>query len=212
MKPFRLQQVCVAAVIGIAAVCVSCNRHGDTSGSAVVSKSTKPAPEESFDRVMETFHRRMEETPIGFVIADGSGRSTFSGTNKVTEELIRPATPNDPYKAVVTVVSRSNYSIKRVKESDDPRDKKTARDETAAQGRADVTTETSSTSASQPADAAKNSASGKPADDFIARRPDEEVRKYELLYKDGRWVLITALNRETEQSIQNAFNSALAAQ
>jgi hypothetical protein len=43
----------------------------------------------------------------------------------------------------------------------------------------------------------------------VARRPEEETRKYELDYVDGRWKLVTELNPDTESSIQNAFKNAL---
>ena len=38
---------------------------------------------------------------------------------------------------------------------------------------------------------------------------EKDVRKYELVYQNGRWTLITELNTKTEQLIQNAFRNAL---
>lgn len=204
--------------LALAVLCVasgSCRQHEATSPKTAAGTALKPPAEESFDLIMETFRRRIEETPIGFVISDGSGRSTLTGTNKVSYELVRPATPADSYKAIITVVSHSNYSIKRTKEnhSEDGRDKSHAGDSATAPG-AGADTEYLSTGKAQPppTEAAPEKASAAPADDVVARRPEEEIRKYELLYKDGRWILTTTLNKDTEQSIQNAFNSALANQ
>lgn len=210
-----IQHICLTAILCCSAACVSCNRGETARNKAASSKPAKPAPEESFDFIMETFRRRMEDTPIGFVVSDGTGRSTLTGTNKVSYELIRPATAADPYKAVVTVISRSNYSIKRTKDNpqDEGRDKN-SKDDAAANGGDEAKSEfiTAKSNTQAPTDSAKGTASGTPSDELVARRPDEQVRKYDLLYKEGRWVLTTELNKETEQSIQNAFNSALAVQ
>ena len=43
-------------------------------------------------------------------------------------------------------------------------------------------------------------------------RTDQRERKYELQYVDGRWRLVTPLQKETEQSIDNAFTTALGKQ
>ena len=40
-------------------------------------------------------------------------------------------------------------------------------------------------------------------------RRKRDVRKYDLLYENGRWLLDTVPNQKTEQSIQNAFKNAL---
>jgi hypothetical protein len=155
----------------------------------------------------------MEDTPIGFVVADGKGRSTLVGTNKVSYELIRPATPADSYKAVVTVISRSSYSIKRTKESSQEDGGQKSKDESTGKPGSESNNDLSSTTGGSPtlAESAAGGEQAKSSDDTL-RRPDEEVRKYELLHKNGKWVLTTELNKETEQSIQNAFNSALAHQ
>ena len=62
------------------------------------------------------------------------------------------------------------------------------------------------------AEPSKPAASSHGGDETVTRRPDVERRTYELLYKSGRWELVTELNKETEQSIQNAFKSALETQ
>lgn len=209
-----IQHICLAMILSWSAACISCKRSETSPNKAVSTKPAKPAPEQSFDFVIETFRRRMEDTPIGFVVSDGTGRSTLTGTNKVSYELIRPATPSDSYKAVVTVVSSSNYSIKRTKEiAKDERHEKNPKDDASAKSGDEAKSEfISANPVNQPPGEAANPAGGAPGDELVARRPDKEEHKYELLYKDGRWVLTTPLNKETEQSIQNAFDSALASQ
>jgi len=54
--------------------------------------------------------------------------------------------------------------------------------------------------------------STQPGEDIVTRRPNDDVRKYELEDDGDRWVLITKPDPKTEQSIQFAFSEALARQ
>ncbi len=215
MKLLGIQLTVLATSLGVVAACISCSRQDPNGSKSVAAKNAKPGPTESFDVIIETFRRRMEETPIGFVVSDSSGRSTMTGTNKVSHELIRPANETDPYKAVITVASQSRYSIKRTKESSEDAAHEKNADAKAnnplAEPGDDLGIESFDAGLiSKPvADSPKTDAPARTTEDVVARRPDEEVRKYELLYQNGRWILVTELNKETEQSIQNAFDSAL---
>ncbi len=113
--PHRLSLAALFLVI--AAIGGGCNR--ENAGGDATSKTAKSAPEESFQRIINAFRRKVEDQPIGFVVSDGSSRSTLSGTNKVSYEVIAPAHSGDLYKAVVTVDSHSRYSIRRPKGSAD---------------------------------------------------------------------------------------------
>ena len=101
-------QRCWALLLFVAASCTSCS-DGKPSPAAA-SRNAKPTPEESFNTIVETFRRRIEDTPVGFVASNSTGRSSMIGTNKVSSELIRPTNEADPYKAVITVTSESRYS------------------------------------------------------------------------------------------------------
>jgi hypothetical protein len=215
MKLLGIRLAFLATSLGVAAACISCSHQDTHNSKAATAKNAKPGPEESFDLIIETFRRRMEETPIGFVISDSSGRSTMTGTNKVSHELIRPANETDPYKAVITVTSQSRYSIKRAKDSSEDADREKNADPKADNPLAE-TGDDSGVESFDPgligkpaAESSKTSGPARTTPDVIRRPPDEEVRKYELLYQNGRWILVTELSKETEQSIQNAFNSAL---
>lgn len=170
--------------------------------------------------VMDTFRRRMEDSPIGFVVSDASGRSTMSGSNKVTYELIKPAKEGDPYKAEVTVESTSSYSILRTKDSGDEKQRDKGSNAKSDSLLKDADKERGVESfdpsvaggASESTEPSKSAATPHGGEGTVARRPDVERRTYELIYKDGRWGLVTELNKETEQSIQNAFRSALETQ
>jgi hypothetical protein len=59
------------------------------------------------------------------------------------------------------------------------------------------------------ADNTKSAATSTHTTEQVIPHEDREDRKYELLYQDGKWILVTELNKETEQAVQNAFKSAL---
>jgi hypothetical protein len=167
---------------------------------------------------MDVFKRRMEDTPVGFVATGSSGRTAMTGTNKVSYDLIRPASDSEPYKAVVTVASQSHYSILRTAEppKEDSRDK-TAKDKSTGildESDPDAASFDNGdpTSIDQDSGNQSNSATS-PGEDRVARRESKpEVRKYELIYQNGRWNLVTKLDEKTEKAVENAFNNALGIQ
>jgi hypothetical protein len=197
----------VAAILG-AVSCMSCGHQATTASTPPATKFIKPTPEESLSFIMDTFRRRMEETPIGFVIADSNGRSTMTGTNKVSYELVRPADGSENFRALVTVKSESHYSMKRTKDSSDDKSDEQNKQASALppeEGQEGSESCDSSVAIKQTPDAT-DSSSRREED---ARRPQQQTRTYELDYKEGRWKLVTELNPETESSIKNAFQNAL---
>ena len=215
MKLPGIRLAFVAMSFVVAAACISCSQQETHSNKSAAVRNAKPGPEESFDVIVETFRRRIEETPVGFVVSGAGSRSTMVGTNKVSYELIRPANETDPYKAVVTVTSQSRYSIKRTKDSSEDAGRENSVDPKASNPLAEtgddngVESFDSGLVGTPAAESPKASTPSRTTEAVVARRPDEEQRKYELLYQNGRWNLVTELNKETEQSIQNAFKSAL---
>ena len=207
---FRFTVVAIGVITALSGV--SCNDH--SAGTKRAAVNSKPSPEESFETIMEMFHRRMEETPIGFVVSGESKRSTLTGKNEVSHEMIKPANPGDPYKAVVTVRSKSQYWVARTKEDDDSDREKAAKDAAARNDKA--ATESSEDKSksidpavSVPGDSTRSHLSPIAGDRTALPSSDDDTRKYELVYVNGRWKLVTELNPETEQSVQNAFNNAL---
>jgi hypothetical protein len=204
MKPFGVRLLVLTAAALISASNISCKEAPPKHAT------TKPGPEESFSLIYDTFNRRMQDTPIGFAVANASGgRTTMIGKYTLEKELIPPA-EGQPYRAIITVTSESRYSIRQGQENADEAD-----DEKASQKKKGESPATD--------DAGKDSldpTAGVPAEgqkpvrpeEQVARREEAEQRKYELVYRDGRWTLVTELNKETEQSIDNAFRSALATQ
>ncbi|HEX3601528.1 MAG TPA: hypothetical protein VHU84_15360 [Lacipirellulaceae bacterium] len=210
-----------AALLAAIAVCSSCSHPNDGSHMSAAAKIAKPGPEESFKEIVETFRRRMEQTPIGFVVTNPNGRSTMTGQNKVSDELIKPAKEGDPYKAVITVESQSRYSVKVSADSteDTSRDKNNSKNERLLpddndkdKGPKPFDPNLTNPKAATETATAKSGTSTRGGDQVLPREETKDVRKYDLIYENGRWKLLTKLDKDTEQATQNAFNSALDSQ
>jgi hypothetical protein len=217
MKQTCLRQ-CIAGLFLIVALIGSgCNRH--SGGGATVN--TKPGPEETFRRIIESFRRKVENNDVGFMVSEGGKRSRFSGHNKVTHEIIPPAGAEDRYKAIVTVASVSNYSLRSAPNSKE----ETERNQNSKNGGSNPLADPNDPnkkgiSILEPDLAGKttnenveeSAKSKQPSQETVTRKQDKEERKYELRYENDRWELLTKLDPKTEASIQFAFNEALSLQ
>jgi len=205
-----------AVLVCLLGACASCTHQSAATTTAGAKKHAKPSPEESFQAIIDTFRRRMEESPIGYVVNNANGRSSMTGANKVSYELMPPKTENEPYKATITVKSQFRYSVKVSSETpEEPAHEKNAnRNDRLMPDKDQKGSEPfepgvgkSSTESSKSAAPATH-----PTEQVLSPKPDVEERKYDLLYQDGRWILVTELNKETEQAVQNAFKSAFETQ
>lgn len=199
--------------LAIPALSAGCDRH--LSGKPAITKST---PEERFERILESFRRKIEGQPVGFVVSQGGSRTTMMGTNKVTSELIRPESPNGHFKAVVTVSTQSGYSVRRTITGEESEHKKNAHNQGSSV--LDDPKEKKGIGILEPdlASGTRGDASPsattvpQPGEDIVSRRPNEDVRKYELVDDGEHWALVTKPDPKTEQSIEFAFSEALARQ
>jgi hypothetical protein len=221
MKQLTFYSALIGAAFTFVAVGTSCRQQAeDPSNLAATARSTESGPEESFAIIVETFRRGVEDIPIGFVVHEAGGHSRMTGKNEVSHELIRPAKEGDRYRGVITVKSQSSYSIQRSVEADGDVDTDGEVDEgtgSAAQSQEDpaaqvydpglVGASDAGAEASPPPTATPDS-----SDVTVTRRADRKKRQYELVYENGRWVLTTKLDPNTEQSIEYAFDRALKTQ
>lgn len=206
MKLFGIRQSFLVTLIAIAS-CVGCTHDVQTTPAAK-SSSAPPTPEESFETIFDTFRRRIEDTPVGFVVSGSTSQTSMLGSNKVSKELIPPTEEGGVYKAVITVMSESRYSITRTKESDDD-----SNDANQNKKSNDPLAETNA--AGEPVDSQlpkPDLGKNRVPTSMLPTQDKQDTRKYALEYKNGRWELMTELDKETEQSIQNAFKNALATQ
>jgi hypothetical protein len=137
---------------------------------------------------------------------DKGGHSMMVGKNTVSYELIRPKTPSEPYRAIITVDSESHYSMQRAQEKEPPApQEETSIPETDENGVEVLDSDlVSSAAPSQGRAPRKENAEG-----TVSRRPDVDSRKFELVYENGRWKLTTKPDPKTELMIQDAFDRVL---
>jgi len=211
-----LRRSSLVLLLVLLAPSAGCDRHLATGQSADAAKNT---PEERFQRILESFRRKIEDQPVGFVVSDGGGRTTMMGMNKVTSELIPPQNPDGHFKAVITVASQSRYSLRRSKTNgDETEHEQNAKnqgtnplaDPKEKQGISILEPDLAGGSRSDSSQAAPKVS--QPDEDIVSRRPNEDVRKFELEDNGDRWVLVTRPDPKTEQSIAFAFSEALAHQ
>jgi len=210
-----LRRSVLALTLAIPALAAGCDRHTTHAKSSDVAQNT---PEERFQRILDSFRRKIEDQPVGFVVSDGGTRTTMMGTNKVTSQLIRPQNADGHYKAIITVSSQSSYSLRHSKTGDETEHEQKAKnqgtnpldDPKEKQGVGILEPDLTSTVRSEPSQSTSKTTPLE--EDTVTRRPNEDVRKFELEDDSGRWVLITKTNPKTEQSIEFAFSEALAHQ
>jgi hypothetical protein len=197
--------------LAIPALSAGCDRH---LAKPAVAKST---PEERFQRILDSFRRKIEGQPVGFVVAEGGSRTTMMGMNKVTSELVPPENPDGHYKAVITVSSQSRYSVRRTKTGEESEHEKNGLKGSSAlddpKEKTGVGILEPDLASSTHGDTSPSATKvPQPAEDIVSRRPNEDIRKYELVDDGDRWALITKPDPKTEQSIEFAFSEALAHQ
>jgi hypothetical protein len=206
-----------AAVALIVAAATGCQKQaGDTKAKAAPAVTTKPTPEESFELIVETFRRGVEDVPFGFKVDDGSGgRTMMTGRNVVTHKLIPPAKEGEPLKAEIKVASKSQYSLQRSTEQPEA-DSEESEDATDTESTDDSDVQIFDPAvASTPGAGTDRRATTTKEDKSavtVARRDDQDERTYELVYENGRWKLVTKLDPKTEELIKFAFDRALATQ
>ncbi len=215
MNRSRVGHILVAASMACLAF-IGCEKQRvATTPAPPPSPAAQLTPEESFQGIIETFRQSVEDVPIGFVMQDGTGGQTMmTGRNEVTHELLQPAKDGEPYKAVITVISQSRYSLQRPAEESKKQDANQSAqssidgstDESGVQVfNSDVVSSPGNTSGAAAGSTKKNAAA-------VAREAEKHERKYELLFENGRWKLTTKLDPRTEGSIKLAFDRALATQ
>jgi hypothetical protein len=199
---------CVVAAAGM-----GCRRE---SPSQVQATPERPAAEVSFEVIAEIVKDGIEVRGgdvSGFVTQNTGASSRFQVHNTVTSQLIPPATANDPYRGKITVTSRSVYSLRWSAEEDDKREEEPVDNGFNLNDDSD---DSGSGFSSLDRDLVSDSTDDEKAAatklESVQRRPDEDVRTYDLVYQDGRWELTSKLDLKTEKAVENAFNRALSLQ
>jgi hypothetical protein len=213
----KLPAILITALLG--ASLAGCEQATPNESAAAAKDPKQPSPEDSFQLIVDTFRRGMEDVPIGFVMREESGQSMMTGKREVSHQLIRPTKEGEPYRAIITVHTQSRYSIQRTKVPEE-----NGLEEQAEVGSSGIESvgEPDGESGLETFDSDLVDAPGSsketrrstaaPTAELVARRPDKGQQKYELVYENGLWTLVTKPDPETEQSIQSAFEKALKTQ
>src|SRR5262249_24740133 len=114
MNRSALRRTFLVLVLTIPALPAGCNHPAANNKQAAAAK---PTPEVRYNNIMDSFRRKIDGQPVGFVVTDNGRPSTLAGSTKVTSQLIRPETPDGHFKAVVTVTTETRYSLRLVPKS-----------------------------------------------------------------------------------------------
>jgi hypothetical protein len=202
--------------LAVGLLCSSCQQQSATGPAGAARHQV--SPEASFEQISSLFARSVQTgaggVDGGFIARREDGHSRLAIRNEVTHQFFPPTKEGEPCRGVITVTSQYDYSIQRIAGNGEAEDKPTEGDEGTQRRR--------SADDDEGVDVidrnlVKSPGNGRRSDseeseDMIARLSDEDVSKYELEYVDNRWVLKTALDPDTERSIENAFNHALSLQ
>ncbi|HEX2474860.1 MAG TPA: hypothetical protein VHK01_08945 [Lacipirellulaceae bacterium] len=209
-----LPALLVSALLG--ASLTGCRDEAASSASAAAARAAKnPTPEESFQLIVDTFRRGLEDVPIGFVMREEGGQSMMVGKREFSHELIKPTKEGEPYRATITVITQSRYSMQRSKApeengAEEQTDEGSSGVEPLGEQDGESGLETFDSDLVSAPESKKDSRrpTAAPAEDIVERYPVEGQQKYDLVYENGRWSLITKLDPETEKSIRYAFERA----
>lgn len=195
----------------LGACCAGCQDEAASPRQGVTESLT---PKESFFEIVRLVRSRVEtggNNPGRFVMESGGRRSQFVVRNDVESEIIPPESPDDPWRATITINSRSTYSLREM-ESDDDRDAQReaeqeqdefSLDETGESG-IDALDDNLITTGPQ-----QRPARSDEPEVSVSRQETDDIRTFEFVYEDGRWVQQTETDPETERALQGSFDRAL---
>jgi hypothetical protein len=210
---FALGGVCLLALASLGCEDESTPRRNPAA--------SRPSPEQSFQQIVAFVKSRVETgagaMPSGFVTERPGRRSQFVVHNEVTSQFIPPATPEEASRGIITVTSRSVYSLRR---SEQPDDANGNRDGESLGDEFDLLDDDEGDDsgidvfdgdlvAALPRN--KNGPKQVPVT-VVDRKEDENVRAFEFAFENERWMLKTEPDPATEQAIKRAFERALSLQ
>jgi hypothetical protein len=213
-----LQVLMVLSASLVLAGTVGCQPDSPAGSTAGVPRVS---PEESFNEIARVMTKAVGTgaggVPSGFVSSDEDSRSRFVVNNEVTSQLIPPTNGSSNYRGTITVTSRSYYSFRHAEGAKGEGGKEPM----AEAGGEDFNILGESVAADEfgatndglisAAPTAEGETPGK-SSERVEFREDKDVRTFELVYENGRWVLKTPPNPETEQAVIKAFDYALSQQ
>ncbi len=203
-----------ACLVAMAAGAALTGCHNSPSGPAAIQR---PTPQESFKLIVDDLSRAVRAAnPPPIARQSGSSITAVSLNYSVFDELIPPAGDGEPYRGKITVKTVSRVSrVPTVGDDKTKRDQDTDSSDDAS-GYNSLLDDDSSGNASRgvstTSDSARRDTRSGTRGTPIMREPDEYVAVYELVYRDNRWDLNTAIDPENEQFMKSLFDHALKTQ
>jgi len=169
------------------------------------------SPEESFRSIVATIRRGIETS--GGALAGGvphrdGGFTTIAVSNKVVDKYIAPANETELPRGTITIESESHVTIQRAPagegRTEQPADNADTND-------AGLTVDVSDPVAMAQSRNSSRRAARSSSDAPIAR-PNKATMSYELVHREGRWELVTEIDKEKNRAAHEAFDYALKTQ
>lgn len=207
------------AMLGAVSGVVFCTGCQDPPASEVTAVPREESPEKSFNEIAKQIAQSVQTgaggMPGSFIAREPDGHSRLVIKNDVKHEFLPPKKEGEPYRGLITVTSKFDYSIQRVAgggEQEDERGEDADKELENGNWQDGGATILDNDLVQRSESRSSRKSESEQSEDLIARRSDEDVSTYELAYENNRWVLKTQLNPDTEQAIKNAFDHILSLQ
>lgn len=199
--------ILVAVVVGQAFL-TGCDNAAPPPPPAVVKP---PTPTERFDRFIAALKRWVESDDTRVAVAQGDlnvdpGTPVTSWQSRVEHRILKPEEEGGELRAEVAIRTRSTVSMVMTPsdEEEDEKQKAADREEERSEDAIDLPPELRNLKQA-PATGSLDRLRSSP----IVERKDEHVSRYELAYRDDKWVLLTELDTENEPFNSGAVEHAL---
>jgi len=189
-----------------------------TTGCEEPAPPAKPVtPESTFEAIVESISEALEirSGDEGGFLSSGTGVSSrFRVHNTIESKLIPPAKADEPYRGEIAVITRSIYSLRKSADEEQKDDDKKQPSANRSSGLLEESAESGPgfNSFDEGLVAEADDKSGRIEILSVQRRDDTVERKYELVYKNNLWELVSKIDKEKDAAIENAFQRALSQQ
>jgi hypothetical protein len=183
----------VAALL--ACVCipgVGCDGPPPPAPAAPANEPAPPTPEKRFAAFLEAFTRQLNNDQIRGNAAvmtrgDDPNGPTAQWKTEVTHEVLPPSADGAPRRAKLRVTTTSKVTVVIKRKSVDDEE---GEEEDSERSDADRDGQTAPRSSTKTVPLV--------ADSPMKTLPSEQVSDYDFEFRDGRWVLLTEIDREKE--------------
>ena len=196
----------------LAAAVIGCESGSSSADNTPPPKP--PTPEERFESIVSALRRHLEDESLGAAVAvadynGGLGRPSATAKISVESEFIAPTTEDEPYRAVIgLMLSDTKVTVvSPLPSKEDVQDeKKRQRDEIGRlEEELDGVADLDSLIVPDRAAASAQTAGSRVSE----IEPEDDKSLYDLEFRDGRWELLTELDRENEPLFAAAMEFAL---